>query len=149
MSRGKAAFSILLAVWCGAGACDDVSPLPYERPRSDAAADHVDLGEVAACRSCATDIGSVCRSAFDACQAADARCGGLFQCLTDTNCWRQLDVKNFTDPPPCADACLGSAQVTSINEIAVPTAQFYQCVVDPARCGPACFSGSPATGGDQ
>jgi hypothetical protein len=130
-------------------ACDDVSPLAYERPPRDAdAPDHVDLAEAAECRRCANDVGAICRPARDSCQSADPRCGGLLDCLTDSNCWRQLDARNFGEPPPCAAMCLEEAQVTSINDIAVPTTRFYQCIIDPARCAPACL-GSSVAGGDR
>lgn len=133
-----------------AGACDDVSPLPYQAAARDAGVpDHVDLGNVAACRRCATDVGATCRPALDSCQAADPRCGGLLQCLTDTDCWRQLNAQNFGDPPPCGVECLRRAHVTSINDIGGPSTQFFLCVVDPDRCAPACMDAAPASTRDR
>jgi hypothetical protein len=54
-----------------------------------------------------------------------------------------LDLKNFGAPPPCAVQCLKGAGVTSINEIGVPATNFYLCIIDPARCAPACFDPAP------
>jgi hypothetical protein len=150
MSARKAIAALAVVAASAAGACDDVSPLPYTAPARDAEVpDHVDLGQVAACRACATVIGSTCRAAFDQCQASDPRCGGLLECLTDTNCWRQLNIQNFTDPPPCARDCLRRAGVVSINEIGGPATQFYVCIVDPAKCEAACFGDGSAATGDQ
>ena len=138
-----------IAAFTNTVGCDDVTPLEYVAPPRDAAlADRVDPSEVAACRDCATAPGSICRPAFDACQAQDSRCAQLLDCLTESNCWRQLNQNNFGDPPPCAVSCLSAASVSSINEIGVPATQFYVCIVDPARCNDACF-GNPGTAGDQ
>jgi len=136
---------------CFAGsACDDVAPLSYRAPAVDAdVPDHVDVNQVAACRACANDPGATCRPALDSCQAADPRCGQLLDCLTDTNCWRQLNLQNFTDPPPCGRECLSAANVTSINEIGGPATQFYVCIIDPTRCAPACFQDAPSAAPDQ
>jgi hypothetical protein len=143
--KARGIVSLLVLVGPLAAGCDDVSPLKYEPQSRDAdVPDHLDLGQVAACRSCATDVGATCRPARDSCQAADPRCGELLDCLTETNCWRQLNVQNFADPPPCALGCLGNAHVTSINEIGVPATQFYLCIFDPARCAPACLGEMPA-----
>ncbi|HVU01682.1 MAG TPA: hypothetical protein VHE30_08020 [Polyangiaceae bacterium] len=126
-------------------ACDDVSPLAYRAPLRDAEPpDHVDEDLAAACLRCANEPGATCRAARDQCQAADPRCGELLDCLSATDCWRQLDIKNFTDPPPCARGCLATAKVSSINEIGAPATGFYLCVFDPARCAPACLE-APAT----
>lgn len=143
--RARFTTFLLAASLAGVG-CDDVSPLRYEAPIRDAAApDHVDPVQVAACRDCATAVGAPCRAARDACQAEDSRCGGLLDCLTETDCWRQLDLKNFGAPPPCAVQCLKEAGVTSINEIGVPATGFYVCIIDPARCASACFDPAPST----
>lgn len=145
MSTRRIVSLVVVSASFAAGACDDVSPLPYEpRPHDAAAPDHVDPGRVAACRSCAIDVGATCRPALDSCQAADPRCGELLECLTLADCWRQLNLQNFGDPPPCALECLKRSQVTSINDIGVPATQFYLCVIDPVRCAPACFDDAPA-----
>ncbi len=136
---------LLFAGSLAGAACDDVSPLPYEAPPRDAATADVDAAQVAACRACATDVGSTCRPALDSCQAQDPRCGDLLVCLVDTDCWRQLNLQNFGDPPPCALGCLQAAGVTSINEIGLPATQFYLCVIDPVRCAPVCFDQAPPT----
>jgi hypothetical protein len=142
--------SVFLAVSFVGSACDDVSALAYRPPPEDAdVPDHVDVNQVARCRSCANAPGATCRAARDSCQAADSRCGQLLDCLTDTNCWRQLNLQNFTDPPPCGRECLSAANVTSINEIGGPATQFYLCVIDPARCAPACFQEAPGTARDR
>jgi len=147
-TRARTLF-LVLGSSLAAGACDDVSPLPYQRPPRDAAApDHVDPAHVEACRNCATAAGAMCRPALDSCQAQDPRCGGLLECLTEADCWRQLNLKNFTDPPPCAVECLKRAGVTSINEVGAPATQFYVCIIDPARCASACFDQAPTTAPD-
>lgn len=144
----------LVAVWLLVR-CDDVSPLDYVPVSRDAAEpDHVDLGNVEACRECASAEGALCRAHYDSCAAADDRCPILFDCMTDSDCWRRMDPDNLSYIPACGARCLDRAGVVGLNEIAAAAAQFFFCVIGPTECGPACMDlpgSTPSTrdaGGD-
>ena len=49
-------------------------------------------------------------------------CASLTACLTDSDCWRQIDLANITDLPTCALSCYEQSNVTSLNDIAAAAA---------------------------
>jgi hypothetical protein len=129
---------------CGvlaAGACEDVSPVTYRPPARDAdTADQANPEQVAACRGCLTGDAARCGAEYEVCRTGEPRCQALVECLTSSNCWRQIDLTNPAETPPCADRCFVEVNLTSINEIFTSLAPVYLCIIDARKCAPACLN---------
>jgi hypothetical protein len=119
--------------------CDDVSPLAYTAPVRDAGPEQVDSVRVEACYRCTTADGAICRDFYDSCAANDQRCPVLFDCMTESDCWRRMDPNNLNYVPVCGARCLDRAGVVGLNDIAAAAASFFFCVIGPDQCAPVCI----------
>jgi hypothetical protein len=128
-------------------ACDDVSPVDFQPKDQDADVPDADPEQVAACRSCLSGDQGACRPAFDVCAAAHPLCEPMGSCFTDTNCWRQLDLDNIADLPPCALGCYEQVGLTSLNDIASAATPVFICLMTEPSCASACFGVGAADAG--
>ncbi len=142
-SLGPLALSLLALA---GAACDDVSPLDYRPPSKDAEVPDADPVQIAACRSCLRDEQGACHAQFVGCSAAHPLCEPLAGCVTDANCWRQLDLANIADLPPCMLRCYDEVGLSSLNEIAGAATPVFVCLMTDPVCGSACFGIDPDAG---
>jgi hypothetical protein len=150
MQRSISPFAIRLpafALVVALTACDDVSPVDYRPPPQDATVPDADPEQIAACRECMLGDRAACRPEYDQCVTRHPLCASLTECLTDSNCWRQIDLANISDLPACALSCYEQSEVTSLNDIAAASAPLFICARTNPSCSVPCFGiGAPTSG---
>jgi hypothetical protein len=126
-----------------AGACVNLSPVPYEGPEGgvsdaslpDALFDVVIAdGPGAACAEC---LAMECASQETACDR-DMKCSAFAACWTVTQCWGSslMDLNNLA---PCIGQCGIAAHIASQTDPALgPFTALLSCAQDPTFCAGAC-----------
>jgi hypothetical protein len=150
MTASRPIASMLVAA-AFAGACLDLSPLPYEGPvgggvpdvsvpdvgldvsRADALVGADALG--GACPQC---LKIKCASAEKACEKS-VECSKFSACMNATQCWGS-SVTNLTNLSPCLLQCATAGNVTGQDDpVAALIAPLISCAQDPADCAGACL----------
>jgi hypothetical protein len=140
-SRGPLALSLSLSLLAlASAACDDVSPLDYRPPPpQDANVPDADPAEIAACQDCLIGEQGACHPQFVTCAAAHPLCEPLAGCVTESNCWRQLDLANIANLPPCMLRCYDEVGLASLNDIAGAATPVFVCLMTEPVCASACL----------
>jgi hypothetical protein len=130
-------------------ACDDISPLDYQAPVSDAGEPDADPEQIAACMNCLNGEQGACRAQYDTCSAAHPLCRPMGDCFTQANCWGQLDLANIANLPACALRCYDEVGLRSLNDIAAPATPVFVCLISDPTCAAACFGTAAVLIGDS
>jgi hypothetical protein len=81
---------------------------------------------------------------YASCVATEPKCGPFLDCMTDSDCWAEVDP-GATVIPSCASVCMESVGAGSFNEL-LPAIALLVCASDD-RCGRAC-KGTGSSGSD-
>jgi hypothetical protein len=135
------AFMLLSAAL--AGACLDLSPVPYEGPeggvKDGSVADVVfEVGSADANDECTRCLASGCRSAETACEQ-NTKCAKFAACMDATRCWGS-SLTDLTNLAPCLVQCgVSSGILGQSDPAATLISPVLACAQDPNVCAAACL----------
>jgi hypothetical protein len=129
-----------------AGACLDLSPVPYEGPEGGvfdgSVADVVfDVSADAPAGACTQCLRTGCKAAETACEQ-NTKCSKFAACMSAMLCWGS-SLTDLTNLTPCLTTCGVSAGLTSqADPASALITPVLACAHDPTVCASACLEGA-------